>query len=76
MREVATHFPPVINANYTLVALLPTRWTAIGRFPKVASYDMLAEHLHDSNRVKHGYFSLSQHTSANYLMLRVRATRR
>ena len=29
----------------------PTRWTAIGGYPKVASYDMLSEQLHYANPV-------------------------
>ena len=32
----------------------PTRRTAIGGYPKVASYDMLGEQFHYSNPVKHG----------------------
>ena len=50
---MAAHFEPVVNANYRLVAPPPTRRTAIGGYPKVASYDMLGEQLHYSNPVKH-----------------------
>ena len=42
-----------MNANCRLVAPPPTRRTAIGEYPKVASYDMLGEQLHYSNPVKH-----------------------
>ena len=52
--KVAAHFESVVNANCRLVAP-PTRRTAIGRYPKVASYDMLGEQLHYSHPVKHGY---------------------
>ena len=51
---MAAHFEPVVNANYKLVAPTPTRRTAIGGYPKVASYDMLGEQLRYSNPVKHG----------------------
>ena len=51
---MAAHFEPVVNANYRLVAPPPTRRTAIGGYPKVASYDILGEQLHYSNPVKHG----------------------
>ena len=39
---MAAHFEPVVNANCRLVAPPPTRRTAIGGYPKVASYDMPA----------------------------------
>ena len=39
-------FEPVMDANCRLVAPPPTRRTAIGGYPKVASYDMLGEQLH------------------------------
>ena len=51
---MAAHFEPVVDANRRLVAPSPTRRTAIGWYPKVASYDMLSEQLHYSNPVKHG----------------------
>ena len=51
--KVAFHFEPVMNANYRLVAPPPTRWTAIGGYPRVASYNMLGDQLHNSNPVKH-----------------------
>ena len=51
---MAAHFEPVVDANCRLVAPPPTRRTAIGGYPKVASYDMLCEQLHYSNPVKHG----------------------
>ena len=35
------HSEPVVNANPTLVAVPPTRWTAIVRRPKIDPYDML-----------------------------------
>ena len=54
MGKVAGHFEPVVDANCRLVAPPPTRRTAIGGYPKVASYDMLGEQLHYSNPVKHG----------------------
>ena len=52
--KVAAHFEPVVDANCQLVAPPPTRWTAIGGYSKVASYNMLGEQLHYSNSVKHG----------------------
>ena len=52
--KVAAHFKPVLNENCRLVAPPPTRRTAVGGYPKVASYDMLGEQLHYSNPVKHG----------------------
>ena len=51
---MAAHFEPVVDANCRLVAPPPTRGTAIGGYPKVASYDMLGKQLHYSNPVKHG----------------------
>ena len=54
---MAAHFEPVVNANYRLVAPPPTRRTAIGEYPQVASYDMLSEQLHYSIPVQHGYKS-------------------
>ena len=51
---MAAHFEPVVDANCRLVAPPLTRQTAIGGYPKVASYDMLGEQLHYSNPVKHG----------------------
>ena len=42
------------RANCRLVAPPPTSRTAIGGYPKVASYDMLGEQLHYSNPVTHG----------------------
>ena len=59
---VAGHFEPVVDANCRLVAPPPTRRTAIGGYPKVASYDMLGEQLHYSNPVKHGYTKLCRST--------------
>ena len=53
---MAARFEPVVDANCRLVAPPPTRRTAIGGYPKVASYDMLGEQLHYSNPVKHGLF--------------------
>ena len=50
--KVAAHFEPVMIANYWLVAQPPTRQTAIGRYSRVASYDMLGEQLYNSNPVK------------------------
>ena len=41
--------------NYWLVVPPPTRRTAIGGYPRVASYDMLGEQLHSSNPAKHDY---------------------
>ena len=55
------HFEPVMNANCRLVASQPTRRTAIGGYPKVASYDMLGEQLHYSNPVKHGQSPVRMH---------------
>ena len=49
---MAAHFEPVVNANCRLVAPPPTRRTAIGGYPKVASDDMLDEQLHYFNPVK------------------------
>ena len=49
---MVAHFKPVVNANCRLVAPPPTRWTAIGGYPKVASYDMLGEQLHYSDPVR------------------------
>ena len=40
---MAAHFEPVVNANCRLIAPPPTRRTAIGWYPKVASYDMLGK---------------------------------
>ena len=40
-RKAAAHFEAIVDAYYWLVALPPTRWTAIGRYPKV----MLGEQL-------------------------------
>ena len=57
--KVAAHFEPVVNTNCRLVAPPPTRRTAIGGYPKVASYDMLGEQLHYCNPVKHGCIILS-----------------
>ena len=51
---MTAHFEPVVDANCRLVAPPPTRRTAIGGYPKVASYDMLGEQVHYSNPVKHG----------------------
>ena len=51
---MGAHFEPVIDANCRLVAPPPTRRTAIGGYPRVASYDFLGEQLHYSNAVKHG----------------------
>ena len=42
---MAAHFEPVVDANCRLVAPPPTKRTAIGGYPKVASYDMLGEHV-------------------------------
>ena len=52
--KMAAHFEPVVDANCGLVAPLPIRPSAIGWYPKVASYDMLGGQLHYSNPVKHG----------------------
>ena len=52
---MAAHFEPVVDANCRLVAPPPTRRTAIGGYPKVASYNMLSKQLHYSNPVKHGW---------------------
>ena len=52
---MVAHFEPVVDANCRLVDPPPTRQTAIGGYPKVASYDMLGEQLHYSNPVKHGW---------------------
>ena len=52
---MAGHFEPVVDANCQLVAPPPKRRTAIGGYPKVASYDMLGEQLNYSNPVKHGW---------------------
>ena len=49
IRNSGSHFEPVMNANYSLVAPLPTRQTAIGGYPIVVSYDMLGVQLHYSN---------------------------
>ena len=51
--KVAACFKPVVHANCPLVAPPPRR-TAIGGYPKVASYDMLGEPLHYFNPVKKG----------------------
>ena len=59
---MAAHFKPVVNANYRLVAPPPTRRTAIGGYPKVASYDMLGEQLHYSNPVEQGKETLLNYT--------------
>ena len=61
---MAAHFEPVVDANCRLVYPPPTRWTAIGGYPKVASYDMLGEQLHYSNPVKHGKTSFREHVFA------------
>ena len=50
---MAVHFEPVVDANCRLVAPPPTRRTAIGGYPKVASCDMLGQQLRYSNPVKH-----------------------
>ena len=63
---MAAHFEPIINANYRLVAPPPTRLTAIGGYPKVASYDMLGEQLHYSNPVKYGYAYVRNSKSKNF----------
>ena len=47
-----------MNANYRLEAPPPTRRTAIVGYPKVTSYDMLGEQLHNSNPAKHRYAQL------------------
>ena len=52
--KVAAYFETVKDANYRLVALPPTRRTAIGGYPRVAIYDMLGEQPHNSNPVKQG----------------------
>ena len=49
---MAAHFEPVVNANCRLVASPPTRRTAIGGYPKVASYDMLGKQLYYSNPLR------------------------
>ena len=49
---MAIDFEPVMNANYRLAAAPPAKRIAIGGYSKVASYDMLGEQLHHSNRVK------------------------
>ena len=49
---MAAHFEPVVNANCRLVAPSSARRTAIGGYPKVASYNMLGEQLHYSSLVK------------------------
>ena len=49
---MAAHFEPIVDANCRLVAPPPTRRSAIGGYPKVASYDMLGEQLHYSNPAK------------------------
>ena len=46
------HFKLVMNTKSKLVASLPTRQTAIGGHPKVASYDKLGEQFHYCNPVK------------------------
>ena len=43
-----------LTSHHWLVAPPPTRPTAIGGYPRVASYDMLDEQLHDCNPVKSG----------------------
>ena len=53
---MADHFEPVMNVNYRLVTPPTTRRTAIGGYPKVTSYDMLAKQLHCSNPVKHVHY--------------------
>ena len=62
---MAAHFEPVVDANCRLVSLPPTRQTAIGGYPKVASYDILGEQLHYSNPGKHG----SSHASLSPIVL-------
>ena len=52
---MTAHFEPVIRANYSPIALPPTRRTAIGGHPRAASYDMLGEQFYNFNPVKHGY---------------------
>ena len=46
---MAAHFEPVVDANCRLAAPPPTRRTAIGGYPKVASYDMLGGQLGGQN---------------------------
>ena len=50
---MAAYFKLVIDANYRLVVPPSTRRSAIGRSPRVASYDMLGEQLHYSNPLKY-----------------------
>ena len=52
---MAAHFEPVVSANCRLVTPSPSKRTATGGYPKVASYDVLGEQLHYSNSVKHGH---------------------
>ena len=51
---MAAHFALIMNANYRLVAQRPRR-TAISGCPRVASYDVLGEQLHNSNSAKREY---------------------
>ena len=50
---MAVHFKPVMNANYGVLALTPTKYSTIGGYPQITLYDMLGEQLHYSNPVKH-----------------------
>ena len=38
-----------------LMVVPPPRWTAIGGYPRVASYDILGKQLRNCNPVKYGY---------------------
>ena len=58
--KVAVHFQPVMDANFRLVAPSLIRRTAIGGYPKVASYDMLGEQPHNFKPVKYGKVLFSQ----------------
>ena len=56
---MTAHFEPV--SHELLVAPPPTRRTATGRYPRVASYDMLGEQLHNCNPAKCKYATCLPH---------------
>ena len=52
---------PFGTSHDWLVAPPPTKRTAIGMYPRVVSYVMLGEQLHNCNRVKYEYVTCLPH---------------
>ena len=56
---MATNFKLVMNANYWLASLPPTRRTAIGRYAKVVSYDMQGKQCYSTIPIKNQQVRIS-----------------